>query len=209
MADDHLVSMALEKIAYHDAESAKLKQWVNMGDKIAGNEPRFPEVEAGAVACNGGGMPIAPRASKAYGPGTFFNKPFAGAVKTILADRFEAAGKKPTPASVDEILEALTQGSFSFETSGADSQKNSIRISLGKNSVTFVKLPNSDLFGLVEWYGGRAPRRRVRLQVNDANIDDGDTDTSAEADGDLNGGAAPSADASGAEAEAARLWRRI
>lgn len=77
--------------------------------------------------------------------------------------RFIAAGNKPTPATVDEIHEALTQGTFKFETSTADGQKNSIRISLGKNSTNFVKLPNSDLFGLVEWYGGRpgATRRRT------------------------------------------------
>jgi hypothetical protein len=200
MADDDLVRTALEKIAYHDAESAKLKQWVNMGDKIAGNEPRFPEVDAGTLVGNVG-MPVAPRASKAYGPGTFFNKPFAGAVKTILTDRFEAAGKKPTPASVDEILEALTQGSFSFETSGADSQKNSIRISLGKNSVTFVKLPNSDLFGLVEWYGGRAPRRRARVIDTILN----DTDTSAEST--VDDGAPPAENA--AQSDGPFPWTRV
>jgi hypothetical protein len=204
MADDDLVKKALDKIAYHDAESAKLKQWVNTGDIIAGNEPRFPDAQGPAFPWE---TPAAPRASKGYGPGTFFNKPFAGAVKTILTDRFEASGKKPTPASVDEIFEALTQGSFSFETSGADSQKNSIRISLGKNSVTFVKLPNSDLFGLVEWYGGRAPRRRVRLQVTDATSAD-DAETGAEAGGDDVGDVGDEAQPQ--EVAAARpAWRRI
>lgn len=31
-----------------------------------------------------------------------------------------------------------------------------MRISLGKNSAAFVRLPNTDLFGLIEWYGKKA-----------------------------------------------------
>jgi hypothetical protein len=181
MVDDDLLRKALEKIAYHDTESARLKRWVNDGDMIAGNEPRFPDIAVEVVP----GATL--RASKAtYLAGTFFNKPFASAVKTILTDRYEAAGKKPSPAAVDEIFEALAQGSFGFETTGADNQKNSIRISLGKNSVTFVKLPNSDLFGLVEWYGRPAPRRRARLIlddiIGDAEADDSASDTDPDGD---------------------------
>jgi len=182
MADNDLVTKALEKIAYYDTESARLKRWVNDGDVIAGNEPRFPDV-AGAEALPG----MTPRVSKAvYMAGTFFNKPFASAVKSILTDRYEAAGKKAAPASVDDIFEALSQGSFGFETNGAENQKNSIRISLGKNSVTFVKLPNSDLFGLVEWYGRPAPRRRARQMLDDIiggeEADDAAGDTDPDAD---------------------------
>lgn len=67
--------------------------------------------------------------------------------------------------SVDEIHDALTQGSFAFETSGVENQKNSIRISLGKNSAAFVRLPNSDMFGLCDWYGVRT-RQRPRKAAN-------------------------------------------
>lgn len=162
MSDDALIRKALDQIAIHEAAAAKLKRWVNDADMMLGNEPRFGDVADAAsngtsVPSNNGSAP------KKYGPGEFFNKAFASAVKTIMADRYEANGKNPAPASVDAIHDHLLQGSFNFETTGADSQKNSIRISLGKNSVTFVKLPGSDLFGLVEWYGGKRskPGRRA------------------------------------------------
>jgi hypothetical protein len=99
--------------------------------------------------------------AKRWTPGEFFNKPFQAAVRAILLDRYAHNGlNQPSPASVDEIHEALMQGSFNFGTSGADAQKNSIRISLGKNTATFVRLPNSDLFGLSEWYGKKLGRPR-------------------------------------------------
>jgi hypothetical protein len=127
---------------------------------MLGKEPRFADVTAaynpGAVA----GMQ--PRSfGKRWQPGEFFNKPFQAAVRSVLLDRYAHEGlDQPSPASVDEIHEALTQGSFNFGTSSVDSQKNSIRISLGKNSATFVRLPNTDLFGLCEWYGKKLGRPR-------------------------------------------------
>jgi hypothetical protein len=168
MADDALVQKALDEIAKHESAATRLKRWVNEADQMMGMEPRFPDAAewgppwAAASATNqrnSGGT-----TGKKYGTGAFFNKAFASAVRVILTDRFEAAGQTPSPATVDEIHDALLQGSFAFETSGPDAQKNSIRISLGKNSVTFVKLPNSEHFGLVEWYGGVAKRKRSRLQ---------------------------------------------
>jgi hypothetical protein len=161
MADDALITKALDTIAVHEAAANKLKRWVNDADIMLGNEPRFADLSETAIRT--GGVPNnTGTTTKKYGPGEFFNKAFASAVKTILTDRYEAAGGSPNPASVDMIHEHLLQGSFNFETNGADQQKNSIKISLGKNSVTFVKLPGSDLFGLVEWYGGKRvkPGRR-------------------------------------------------
>lgn len=161
MADDPFQN-ALDQIASLDAASSWLKRWINDGDVLAGREPRFKDVGDGTTFAMEGA--VKPK-GRQFSPGQFFNKPFAGAVKLILLGRFEAAGNSPSPASVDDIHEGLMQGSFSFETAGADNQKNSIRISLGKNSTTFVKLPNSDLFGLVEWYGKRSskPGRKASL----------------------------------------------
>jgi hypothetical protein len=151
MADDALIAKALEQIAFHDAEASRLKRWVNDADIMLGAEPRFPDASIGMAT----GISILKPTSKKWNPGAFFNKPLSTAVKMILVARYEAAGNQPAPASVDEIHEALSDGSFSFETSGADAQKNSIRISLGKNSTAFVRLPNSDLFALPEWFGKR------------------------------------------------------
>ena len=158
MADDPFQN-ALDQIASLDAASNRLKRWVNDGDILAGREARFKDVGDGATFVMEG---VTKPKGRQFSPGQFFNKPFAGAVKLILLGRYEAAGNAPSPASVDEIHESMMQGSFNFETAGADNQKNSIRISLGKNSTTFVRLPNSDLFGLVEWYGKRSkPGRKA------------------------------------------------
>ena len=186
MADDPF-KYVLDKIASLDGESSRLKRWINDGDIIAGREPRFANVGDGSVFAVEG---VVKPKGRQFSPGQFFNKPFAGAVKLIMIGSYEANGNQPAPVSVDDIHESLLQGSFSFGTSGADSQKNSIRISLGKNSTTFVKLPGSDLFGLAEWYGKKP--KRVRLQVLAGNADADDED--AENEGDDGGGTAASND---------------
>lgn len=151
MADDPLIVRALDKISANEAENTRLRIFINEADKLNGREPRFPDVGSATGSTSAVASQVT---SKRWQAGEFFNKPLAGVVRTILLARAEAAGG-PSPASVDEIYDALTQGTFNFETSGADAQKNGVRISLGKNSTTFVKLPNTDLFGLVEWYGKR------------------------------------------------------
>jgi hypothetical protein len=155
-ADDPLVQRALDKIALHSAEVVRWKRFVNQADKLADDAPRFPEVESEEVADSGPLTFIsnASRKGKRWNPGDFYTESLSGAVRRILIARKEAAGN-PSPASVDEIHTALSEGSFDFDTSGIEAQKNGIRISLGKNSVAFVKLPNTDLFGLAEWYGAR------------------------------------------------------
>ncbi|HEX5280575.1 MAG TPA: hypothetical protein VFW28_10905 [Micropepsaceae bacterium] len=156
MADESaLVLKALSRIDELSAEIRNLQMFVNQADMLEGKSARF---DTGTpLSCS----PIslgAPKAEKQWRPGVFFQKPLATAVRLILLARYEAAGNEANPASVDHLHDALTQGSFDFDTSGTEQQKNSIRISLGKNSVSFVKLPNSDLFGLVEWYGAKNRR---------------------------------------------------
>jgi hypothetical protein len=176
MADDTLIAKALEQIAIHDAESLRLKRWVNDADIMLGASPRFGDLQAAVPGV------VAKASAKKWGPGAFFNKPFSTAVRMILIARHEAAGNEPAPATVDEIHDALAEGSFGFETNGADAQKNSIRISLGKNSAAFVRLPNTDLFGLVEWYGKKPGKPgRTKFVVTDDDDDDGDgADNSSE-----------------------------
>jgi hypothetical protein len=138
------------KIAPLQAQIVRLKNFINTSDELSGRPPRYENVALPGTSSTAN-QPTP--SAKRWQPGDFFNKPLATAVKAILQAKSSAAGEQPSPASVDEIHDALVQGTFKFETSGEEAQKNSIRISLGKNSVTFSRLPNSDLFGMAEWYG--------------------------------------------------------
>jgi hypothetical protein len=169
MSDDATAS-ALERIAHHDAqaafhtgESTRWKIFVNGADELAGREPRFPDVTLPSSAV----APMMPARASARGfsAGEFLGSPFATAAKVVLQARFDAGGKA-SPASVDDIREALLQGTYNFGTANAEQQKQSIRISLGKNSGVFVKLPNTDLFGLLEWYPGLKKPGKARVRAN-------------------------------------------
>jgi hypothetical protein len=173
MSDDQTITKALEKIAAAEAEVFYWKDFVNKADKLNDRDPRFADLGTG-----GGASAASPAAgSKRWQPGSFLGKPFAAAVRLVLERREETAGGEPAPASVDEIHAALAEGSYDFGSSNAESQKQSIRISLGKNSVTFVRLPNTDLFGLLEWYPGL--KKTSRRRSGDDNV----TSTDAESGG--------------------------
>lgn len=168
MADDNedaLVAKAMKAIEQHEGEIVQLKVFVNQADKISGREPRFRDISEIAVMMAGSGGMRAPSAKK-FGPGSFLGKAFAAAARMVLTARSEANGNEPSPASVDEIQEALLQGSFDFGTNSSESQKQSIKISLGKNSSAFVKLPNTELFGLAEWYPGLKKAARPRRNAS-------------------------------------------
>ena len=170
MADDTLTQKALEKIATHEAEILRLKIFVNEADKLNDVEPRFGDLNLDSTSTS------AP-SGRRWSAGEFFNKPFSTAVKQVLLSKVTALGTF-SPMSLDEIHDALTQGSFDFGTSGAEAQKNGIRISLGKNSAMFVRLPNTDLFGLVEWYGKKAgkPGKKPAMTVEVTTEQETDSD---------------------------------
>jgi hypothetical protein len=180
MSDDSTIQKALERISILEAQIAelqpeltRLKNFVNEGDRLNGREPRFANVDV----VQGSSVETPITRVRVWKPGAFFEKPLATAVKAILTARAGDEGG-PFPLSVDDIHTALSQGSFAFGTSGIDNQKNSIRISLGKNSTVFAKLPNSDLFGLAEWYrkkrGGIRPMTRLSPSP-EGEAADGDT----------------------------------
>jgi hypothetical protein len=78
----------------------------------------------------------------------------------------EAAGMTRA-ASIDEIHAALREGGFNFPFADVEKQKHGLATSLGKNTVTFRKLP-SGLFGLAEWYGGAGKKpKRFAIQKGD------------------------------------------
>jgi hypothetical protein len=170
---DDLIAKAIAQIAehakqadFHRAESVRLKNWVNDADRLAGNEPRFPDVDLTQPLSPINVIPALMRSStKPWAAGDFLGKPFATAAKTILQVRYDAVGK-PAPATVDEIHDALLQGAYDFGPGNADQQKRGISIALGKNTAVFVRLPNSDLFGLLEWYPGLKRTTRVRARLD-------------------------------------------
>ncbi|MCA3256347.1 MAG: hypothetical protein INF91_12110 [Alphaproteobacteria bacterium] len=163
---------ALAKVAAAEAEVVKYKQFVNMICELDGREPMFSVEElrvGGAQQGGGSGLRFAPDA--------FFGKPFATAVREILTAR-KSAGVV-APASVDDIYDALKAGGFGFPSNDPEKQKMGLAVSLGKNTVTFRKLPNG-LYGLAEWYGGGVrssqSRRRRAIDLGEENeADDAET----------------------------------
>lgn len=142
-----ILDKALAKLAQQQAEVAKTKHFINQALEFDGKEPMFSAEEiAGAATA------AAVVGSLTIKPGQFLGKPLATAVKTVLEMRKEAV-------EVDDLHAALIRGNFDFGTTDKDAQKRALRISLGKNVVAFRKLPHSDMYGLVEWYGGRARTR--------------------------------------------------
>lgn len=148
---------ALERLEALDREAYGIKLWINQGCAFSGREPMFPDLSEPGKSPQGRGLRI--------GPDDFFNKPFATAVRDILAMR-EAAGMTRA-ASIDEIHAALREGGFNFPFTDVEKQKHGLATSLGKNTVTFRKLP-SGLFGLAEWYGGAKAPKKARMSVVDS-----------------------------------------
>ena len=80
------------------------------------------------------------------------------------------------PATVREIYETLTQGGYQFDAKDETNAMRGLRISLGKNTQKFHKLPNG-VFGLVAWY----PNLKVPQRGN-ATADEEDNGKSANED---------------------------
>jgi hypothetical protein len=148
------VAAALEKLAKLEAEAFEIKRWINQGCQFSSKPPMFPDLQEPGGANGPRQLSIA--------PDQFFGKPFATAVREIMTMWAQAAGKS-RPASIAEIHAALVEGGFNFPNNDAERQKQGLAVSLGKNTVTFRKLP-SGLFGLAEWYGGAQKiQRRARV----------------------------------------------
>ena len=78
----------------------------------------------------------------------FYGQPLQTSIKSILNKR-KACGRGA--ASVNEIFDALTQGGYAFNAKNDEYAKRTLYQNLGKNTVTFHKLPNGN-YGLMEWY---------------------------------------------------------
>jgi len=140
--------------------------------------PRFNETSAGVVQKPGvtaatGGAPASHQSGaaaggwKVYGLGTFVKSPMQTAIRTILSDRFSAAGGATDRAlaSIDEIYDAMKAGSFPFPSKDADKAKDGLRVSIGRRK-EFIRVvgPAGPVYGRAEWY---ATTKQARAGVAD------------------------------------------
>lgn len=153
---DSTINRYVAKIHEHERAAAKIKKLVNDMLEIDGKPPMFADIAAAS----------APTAS--FRADQFFNQPFASCVRAVLEAR---AAVNQGAASVDDLYDALLAGGFNFEQKDQSIAKRNLAISMGKNTVTFVKLPNG-LWGLKEWYpgGGRAKARNTMITPETGSI---------------------------------------
>ena len=133
-------------------EARETMRFVNKLCKRAGIPIKYPEADT--VALGADQVPLSIASDQFYG------QTLAGSMRTILELR---RALKQGPASVNDIYDTLLQGGFKFDTSNEENRKRNLRISLGKNTAQFHKLPNG-MFGLTEWY----PNVRTKRPLIDA-----------------------------------------
>ena len=134
-----ILSKFEEKIRHHEEEARRAKRTVNDICRMAGQPERYndAELEQGD-----------PAGTKQFRSDEFYGKPLNWSVRRYLSSR---QARNLGPASVAEIYESLKTHGYQFEAKTAENAKRGLRISLGKSSHTFHKLPNG-LYGLLDWY---------------------------------------------------------
>lgn len=128
------ISTLEERLIEQEATVRKTKLAINALHEALGDKPPYTDVDSKGPSLKRKGM----RADAFYG------KPFATAVREVL----DMVRK---PMRVPEIVETLQSGGYDFGKT--KNLEKAVQISLGKNTNTFVRLPNSDAFGLADWYG--------------------------------------------------------
>jgi len=159
---DQSIAALRETLREHEEKVVETKRLINALADAAGRPPVFHDAD------------LAPKASMgSIQPDTFYGQPLNTSIRTVLEMR-KAAGLGP--ASVRDIYDTLTSGGFEFPR--AKSEKNamdSLRISLGKSSHTFHKLPNGS-YGLLAWYPAvKTPKAKSGHATTDGESTD-DTD---------------------------------
>lgn len=155
------IQAVVADIEAKEAEVRRQKQLVNLLCEQAGQEPRYTGVDE------------QPKSSALQFRGDeFFNQPLNRAIRNYLDRRHKA---DLGPATPEQILEALIAGGYDGFSENEAEALNSLKISLGKSSHTFVKLQNGK-YGIKDWYGPTKVRRRRRLRLDDDHQEDEDED---------------------------------
>src|ERR1051326_381811 len=124
----------------HEEQVVTTKKLINQLCVYAKMEQMYPDSELQAST----GSLIVQRNS-------FFGRPLTGCLRDYLEMRKRS---NLGPAPLNDIFEALKAGGYDLQTisaKGEADQKRGVAISLGKNTVTFIRLPTDD-WGLLEWY---------------------------------------------------------
>jgi len=149
---DHIqqtIDDALNELRARESSVIELKKLINQLCQFAHRDPMFTDKDMQIQADKSG--PLVRKNS-------FYGKPLATCIKEYLVARSNANLVKE--ATLDEIVEALTEGSFDLRSLCKDEKdaKRVVAISLGKN-VAFHRLPNGD-YGLAEWYDLKKRKER-------------------------------------------------
>ncbi|HEX5444803.1 MAG TPA: hypothetical protein VFW87_13275 [Pirellulales bacterium] len=122
-----------------EAEGADIKRTINSLCRRIGEPLRFTDADMSQSRTT---------CATLHGD-EYVGKALATAVRLVLEARKSA---KRGPATLDELYEALVAGGYEFDSKNPEVAKHGLSTSVGKNSVTFYRLPSGKI-GLAEWYG--------------------------------------------------------
>lgn len=167
MSEHYLVTIEALKAELKPLENRVLeaKRLINQLCQFAGIPPMYSAAELRVETDVG-------HRSDAY-----YNKPLNTAIKDFLARR-KSVGMAG-PATAEEIREGLIAGGYDSFPKDRDEATTGLRISLGKSSHTFVKLPNGS-YGLAEWYG-EVPKRAPKAKPDETKAPSADGGIGVEA----------------------------
>jgi len=123
-----------------DQQAIDTKKTINSLCRVMNEPPLYTEVELSSS--------VAQPSSQQLNGDEYFNKPLATVVRMILETRRDLG---QGPAEAEEIFIAMQKGGFEFDGRSDDKALHGLKISLSKNTTTFIKLPNGK-FSLAEWY---------------------------------------------------------
>jgi len=131
------INVLAARVEQRAQELAEMKRMVNSLCREAGQEPLYSDAD---MAVKGFSGLVSLRSDQFYG-------------KSPTVAAREYLDLRGTAVSLEEILEALQRGGFSFESQGwTDAARlRNLGISIGKNTAIFHRLPN-DNWGLAKWY---------------------------------------------------------
>ena len=146
----------------HEAKVTETKKLINSLAEAAGREPIYHDVDTQAQA-----------SIESIRPDTFYGQPLNTSIRRVLEMR-QAAGLGP--ATVRDICDLMKRGGFEFPRAKTEkNEMDSLRISLGKSSHTFHKLPNGQ-YGLLEWYPNvKPPKKRGKSGAENADVQNEET----------------------------------
>ncbi|MGD0769824.1 MAG: hypothetical protein ABSB42_16695 [Tepidisphaeraceae bacterium] len=168
---DHITATIEElqaEIRPMEEKIVKTKQLINMLCERAGTALLYPEAE----------LTVQDSSTKISRGDEFFNKPLNTCLKSVLT-RLKAIGR--TPATAEQIYDLLLLGGYDKFPPKKDDAMNGLRISLGKSTHTFVKLPNG-AYGLCEWYDMKKPKAKAEEKSEDQPVEESTAEPEANGD---------------------------